>query len=168
MKECTICSHPLREKIEQALFKVSPEGSSITTEEIAEEFEVGVDELRRHMLFHTPMGGEGTDSIVRRSKIREMELLGTAAREYIGTLTEVGSRIRGYTLDGDTTAFEKKISKATVDLYLGCGDNLQKTVRVLAEVDNLLNGPKDDGLQGLAALANVIHASRQTAGESND
>lgn len=167
MKKCAVCDHPHREKIEQALFKVAPEGSSVTTEAIADEFEVSVDDLRRHMMFHTPMGEEGADSIVRRSKIREMELLGVAAREYLGTLTQVGSRIRGYATEDDTAAFEKKISKPTVDLYLGCGDNLQKTVRALADVDNLLNGPKDDGLQGLAALANAIHKSRQMASEND-
>lgn len=167
MKKCAICDHPLREKIEQALFKVAPEGSSVTTEAIAEEFEVSVDDLRRHMMFHTPMGEEGADSIVRRSKIREMELLGAAAQEYMGTLSQVGARIRGYATEEDSTAFEKKISKPTVDLYLGCGDNLQKTVRALADVDNLLNGPKDDGLQGLAALADVIHQSRQAVSEQD-
>ncbi len=168
MKKCSICDHPLRGKIEQALFKVAPEGSSITTEAIAEEFEVSVDELRRHMMFHTPMGSDGVDSIVRRSKLREMELLGVAAREYLGTLEQVGARIRGYTADVDSSAFEKKLGKPTVDLYLGCGDNLQKTMRALAEVDNLLNGPKDDGLAGLSALANAIRQSREMAGESDD
>lgn len=168
MKRCAICEHPERKKIEQALYKVTPEGSSITTEDIAAEFEVKVDDLRRHMLFHTSMGDEGTDSIVRRSKIREMELLGAAAGEYVETLSEIGARIRSYTSDEDSTAFEKKISKPTVDLYLGCGDNLQRVVRTLAEVDNLLNGPKDEGLQGLAALANVIRQSKQMAGEVDD
>lgn len=167
MKSCTVCDSLHRKKIEQALFKMAPEGSSLTLENIAEEFEVPVEDLRRHMLFHSPYGcDEGTDSIVRRMKTREADLLGEAAREYADTLKQVGERIRGYIVqDDDGATFEKKLSKASVDLYIGCGANLQKTVQAIADIDNLLNGPKDDGLQGLAALANAIHSSCQTVGE---
>lgn len=170
MKKCAVCIHECREKIERALFKMTPEGSSLTLEKIAEEFEVPVEDLQRHMLFHTPYGADkDSDSIVRRTKLRELDLLGDVAQEYAETLRQVGSRIRGYIKDSeDGAAFEKKLGKPQVDLYIGCGDNLQRTVRVIAEIDNLLNGPKDDGLQGLAALANAIHTSRQMAGETND
>lgn len=170
MKPCTVCDSKHRKKIERALFKVAPEGSSLTLENIAEEFEVSVEDLRRHILYHTPYGcEEGSDSIVRRMKTREADLLGEVAQEYSDTLKMVGGRIRSYIEDDDSgTTFEKKLSKSSVDLYLGCGDNLQKTVKAIADIDNLLNGPKDDGLQGLAALANAIHSSRQMAGESDD
>lgn len=170
MKKCTVCDHEHREKIEQALFKMAPEGSSVTLEKIAEEFEVSVEDLQRHMLFHTPYGAESDgDSIVRRIKMREVDLLGEAAREYSNTLKYAGARIRGYLKESsDTMTFEKMLGKPQVDLYLGCGDNLQKAVKAIADIDNLLNGPKDDGLQGLAALANAIHNSRQMAGETDD
>lgn len=169
MKKCTICDHEHREKIERALFKMTPEGSSLTLEKIAEEFEVDPEGLRRHMLFHSPYGTEeGSDSTVRRIKMREVDLLGEVAQEYMDTLRHVGGRIRGYTKDPeDGAAFEKKLGKPAVDLYLGCGDNLQKTVKAITDIDNLLNGPKDDGLAGLAALTQAIHVSR-TVGDQDD
>lgn len=148
---------------------MAPSDSSLTLEKIAEEFEVSVEDLQRHTLFHTPYGSEGTDSIVRRIKMRELDLLGEAAQEYANTLMSVGGRIRGYvTDDTDSLAFEKMLGKSQVDLYLGCGDNLQKTVKAIADIDNLLNGPKDDGLAGLQALASAISASRRLAGEQDD
>ena len=169
MKKCAVCEHSDREKIERVLFKMTPEGSSFTVEKIAEEFDVTPEDLKRHMLFHSPYGAEeGSDSIVRRTKLRELDLLGEVALEYAATLKQVGSRIRGYTTDVEENVFEKKISKASVDLYLGCGDNLQKTVKSIADIDNLLNGPKDDGLAGLQALAAAINVSRQMASESDD
>lgn len=169
MKTCTICTSEHRELIERALFKMSSEESSETLKKISAEFDVSVEDLRRHMLFHTPYGfEEGSDSIVRRAKLREMDMLSAVAQDYADTLKSVGSRIRSYMSDEDSTAFEKKLVKPAVDLYLGCGDNVQKTTKAIAEIDNLLNGPKDDGLSGLAALTAAIHTSRQMAGEPDD
>ena len=169
MKNCSICEHTQREKIEWALFKVTPEGSSLTLEKIAEEFEVSVEDLRRHMLFHTPFGDEGNDSIIRQIKMREADLLGEAAQEYVGTMKLLGRQIRGYMSDeGPKRMIDKMLGKPQVDLYLGCGENLQKTVKTIADINNLLNGPKDDGLSGLQALAAAINSSRQQAGEQCD
>lgn len=168
MKACTICNHDHREKIENILFKMGPKGSSVTLDKIAEEFEVAPSELQRHILFHTPYGSEeGSDSLIRRIKMHEVDLLGESAREYMTTLKEVGLRIRNYTRDIDENAMEKKLSKPTVDLYLGCGENVRTTVRAIADIDNLLNGPKDEGISGLLALTQAINASRQAC-ESDD
>jgi hypothetical protein len=164
VKDCPICKHSDREKIERVLFKVGPDDASLTLEKIAEEFEVNVEDLRRHSLFHTPYGSDGTDSIVRRLKIHEADLLGEAAQEYAVTLKQVGKRIRGSMNRGeagDDPTFEKCLTKPVADLYLGCGDTLQKTVKAIADIDHLLNGPKDDGLSGLTTLANALQASRQ-------
>lgn len=164
MKPCTICKHEHREKIERVLLKLTPEKSSLTLEKIADEFEISVTDLQRHVLFHTPYGEPAeSDSIVRRTKILELDMLGEAAQEYMNTMQCVGGRIRNYTADvEDSRNFEKSLTKPTVDLYLGCGDNLQKAVRAIADIDNFLNGPKDDGLSGLAALTVALQKSRGT------
>lgn len=172
MKNCMICDHAHREDIERALFNMSPENSSLTLEKISEEFEVPVSDLQRHSLFHSPYGAiEGSDSIVRRMKLREMDLLGEASREYYDTMKMVGNRIRKFAKNSDCdedSMFERRVTKSIVDLYLGCGENLQKTTRTIADIDHMLNGPKDDGLSGLTALAQALQGSAPTSQSCKD
>ena len=52
-------------------------------------------------------------------------------------------------------------TKPVVDLYIGSADGLRRTVQTIADVNQLLNGPKDDGLSGLGALAKALDMSRQ-------
>lgn len=169
MKGCTVCEHEHRRDIERALFKVTPQSKDkgVTIERIAEEFDVVPEDLERHCLFHSSCDSE--ESIVRQIKMKEADLLGEAAQEYMDTMRSVGRRIRGYTEDAESgdLRFEKLLTKPVTDLYVGCGDGLQKTVRALSEINNLLNGPKDDGLSGLNALVNAINGSR-TPKESSD
>ena len=54
------------------------------------------------------------------------------------------------------------MTKGMVELYLGCGDNVRKTIKDIADINQILNGPKDDGLSGLGALAAAIAGSKQT------
>ena len=61
--------------------------------------------------------------------------------------------------DGEV-AFERRATKPVVDLYVGAGDSVRKGVAAIADINQLLNGPKDDGLSGLAALAKVLHGSQ--------
>lgn len=162
MKACPVCNHEHREAIEHAMFMMTPENASLSIESVAEEFDVAIEDLQRHMLFHSPYGTpKSSDSIVRRVKMQEVDLLGETALEYASTLRSVGARVRGMMSDPeDPKAFEKRLSKSITDLYLGCGDTLQKTVRAMADIDNLLNGPKDDGVSGLAALAQALQRSK--------
>lgn len=168
MKTCSICVHPQRVNIENALYKITPENSELTLERIAIEYDVPEADLRTHALFHTPFNFEPNgDSIVRQIKMREAEMLGQAALEYMTTMQVVGKRIRGYAQDDTTDVkFEKLLTKPVVDLYIGSGDGLKGTVKALADVNQLLNGPKDDGSSGLAALAAVLNASKNRGGDN--
>ena len=168
MKACGICAHPQRVEIENALFKMAPENSTLTLEKIAGEFGVTEEDLRVHALFHTSFNFEpGGDSIVRQIKMREADMLGAAAMEYMTTMQVVGRRIRKFASESadDDVRFEKCLTKPVTDLFIGCGDGLKGAVKALADINQQLNGPKDEGTSGLAALAAALHASRNRGGE---
>lgn len=169
MKTCGICVHPQRVSIENALFKMTPENATLTLEKIAKQYNVSEEDLREHALFHTSFNFEPNgDSIVRQIKMREADMLGAAAMEYMTTMQVVGSRIRKFAQESadDDVRFEKCLTKPVADLFIGCGDGLKSTVKALADINQQLNGPKDEGVSGLAALAAAINSSRNRGGDT--
>lgn len=171
MRDCAICKHAHRVEIEAALFKVSPDNAELTMPRIASEFEVPEDALKTHALFHTSFNMEPNgDSIVRQIKMREADMLLATAMEQMSTMQAVGKRIRGRleTPDDEDIKFEKLLTKPVVELYTGTSAEVRRTIQSIADINQLLNGPKDDGTCGLAALAAAIHGSRQPAKEEED
>ena len=164
MKTCTICSNPQRELIERALFRMSKENATLTLKSISEEFDVSVEELQRHALFHTSFDCDPDgDTIVRQIKMREADMLAAVTMDQLETIKMVGQRMRSHAQpkDPDDVRFERAVTKAVVDLYVGTGDCLRKNVQTLADINNLLNGSPDEGLAGLANLAAALNASRK-------
>ena len=161
MKKCTVCDHAHREKIERALFRAAKnkEQGGLTLEQISEEFDVSVEDLQRHALFHSALGAE--DSLIRQIHMREADILAETIMDNALTMKAVGARLRDSMKDDDpdSVQFERRASKSVVDLYVGASEGVRKGVAAIADINQLLNGPKDDGLSGLAALANVLHGS---------
>ena len=57
-----------------------------------------------------------------------------------------------------------KLIKVILSLFLedlGTGSELRNTIKVIADIDNMLNGPQDVGTSGLAALAKAIRGSKE-------
>ena len=162
MKKCTICGSPQRENIERALLKVVDEpndSKGITLERIAQEFGVTVEDLQRHAMFHSALGE--ADSLVRQIHMREADMLAEVVMDQVKMVKDIGARLRDSMNDADgEVAFERRATKPVVDLYVGAGDSVRKGVAAIADINQLLNGPKDDGLSGLAALAKVLHGSQ--------
>ena len=162
MKKCAICDSKHRENIERALLKATsePNGTKgITLESIAEEFDVSVEDLQRHAMFHSALGE--SDSLVRQIHMREVDLLAEVVMEQAQMVKAVGARLRdNMSGDYEDVSFERRATKPVVDLYVGSGDSVRKGVAAIADINQLLNGPKDDGLSGLAALAQVLHGSQ--------
>lgn len=171
-KNCVVCKHPRRDEIEAVLYRMTPKNADELLKQLSEAYDIDIGNLERHALFHACMdlspAGEET-SIVRQIKLRETDLLAQCAKDYADTLALVGSRIRTKARnesdkDGmDDTRFERAMTKGLVELYLGCGDNVRKTIKDITDINQLLNGPKDDGLSGLGALAAAISASARPA-----
>lgn len=171
-KNCKVCKHPQRDEIEAVLYRMTPKNADELLQQLAEAFDIDVEELQRHAMFHacmdlTPQGEE--TSIVRQIKLRETDILAQCAKDYADTLALVGARIRTKArnesdVDGmEDTRFERSMTKGLVELYLGCGDNVRKTIKDITDINQILNGPKDDGLSGLGALAAAIAASKTPA-----
>ena len=171
-KTCKICKHPQRDEIEAVLYRMTPKDADEKLLQLSDAYDIDVEEFQRHAMFHACMDlspqGEET-SLVRQIKLRETDLLGQVAKDYADTLALVGARIRQKArnesdADGlEDTRFERSMTKGLVELYLGCGDNVRKTVKDIADINQTLNGPKDDGLSGLGALAAAIAASKVPA-----
>ena len=173
-KTCVVCKHAHRGEIEAVLYRMTPENANKLLEQLSEAYDIDLEILQRHAMFHACMDlspqGDQT-SIVRQIKLRETDLLAQCAKDYADTLTLVGSRIRTRARnesdkDGmDDIRFERAMTKGLVELYLGCGDNVRKTIKDIADINQILNGPKDDGLSGLGALAAAIAGSKQNTSQ---
>lgn len=158
MKKCIVCSHECREDIERVLFRAAKEKEhgGVTLKEISEEFNVPVADLKRHAIFHSSLGSE--DSLIRQIHMREADVLAETVMDNALTMKAVGARLRG-SMDDEENVFERRATKAVVDLYVGASDGVRKGVAAIADINQLLNGPKDEGVSGLMALANVLHGS---------
>lgn len=174
---CTICNHPYREDIERALMSIGSD-SPVTTESIATQFDISLEDLKMHALFHTPLSVSNVSamdvelperpSITRKLKLREADALEEVTAEYLMTLRNLGKRInralRSTPQEDDDQknllTITKILTKPTVDLYLGLGNEIRSTVKATAELDRQLNGPKDSTAMGLQALADAITQSK--------
>lgn len=162
MRTCSICNHEYRSDIDERLMKLS---KKVTMEMIADEFDVNIDELKSHALMHSSVGVNGEEevaSIVNKIGMREADILGAVIDEYYGTLKNLGRRINRVMHDEDML-FEKIMTKAVVDLYIGVGSEIRSTVKVMSELDQALNGA-DNGSSGLHALANAISGIKKPKG----
>lgn len=176
-KKCSVCNSANREEIEAVLYRMTSKNADELLAQLSEAYDIDIEEIQRHAMFHacmdlTPKGEE--TSLVRQLKLREADLLGQVAKDYADTLALVGARIRQKArnesdADGmEDTRFERSMTKGFVELYLGCGDNVRKTVKDIVDINQTLNGPKDDGLSGLSALAAAIASSKQTVAPKDE
>ena len=192
---CTICNHPDRAEIENAILSMT-DGSKTSIEVIAEQYDVSLADLKMHALFHTPLVGAADleelrdaetlgdteqtvavratprDSLTRRMKLREADLLAAVGNEYLVTMKTMGRRINKLAQvseidieDNDRQLkLAKLLTKPMVDLYGGLGGEIRQTVKTMAELDRLLNGPEDSATSGLMALAKAIQGSDKLDG----
>lgn len=175
----------------------APPNEKNSIEQIAEQYKVDLDELKMHALFHTPLVGDGDveelrdeggvcnmsmpdvptvecaskpeprDSLTRRMKLREADMLAAVGQEYLVTLKTMGRRINklaqvsSIDIEDEEKQLKlaKLLTKPMVDLYVGLGGEIRQTVKTMAELDRLLNGPENSAATGLAALAQAIRRS---------
>lgn len=195
-RSCIICNHPERSEIENAILAITASAlpSDVRSiEHVAEQYNVPLDVLKTHALFHTPLVSTSDvemlkfepaapadtndkkperDSLTRRMKLREADLLAEVGNEYLVTLKTMGRRINKLaqvsSLDVEDAENELKLAKLLtkpmVDLYVGMGSEIRQTVKTMAEMDRLLNGPEDTAATGLMALAKAIQGSDPSNG----
>ncbi len=165
---CSICSHPARTEIELALLNAESfrEAANII-EQVSLEFEVSESDLKLHAILHSPVSTDlenrNPHSLARQLKVKEAEALAATVNEYLITMTAVGRRLRVYVNDSDTVHFEKLLTKSVTDLYLGTGAQIRETVKLMAEVNSILNEDQNPQKTGIMALANAINSSLNPA-----
>ena len=172
---CPICNSLDRADIENAILNMTSSTSRRSIEDIAKEFDVDVDALKLHAMFHTPLSNEceleGSveqyNSLTKSMRLRETDMLNEVAQEYLITLKNMGRRINRLVgvadsiAEDDDQAFRmsKLLTKPAVDLYIGLGGEIRQTVKTISDIERAINGPQDNGSTGLVALANAIRGS---------
>lgn len=158
---CSVCMSQQRSQIENVILNMEKP----TTEDlqsVASEFGVTLNDLKVHMVMHTTLGTTSMDNphetLARKCKLREADMLLEVANEYLVTLKSVGRRINQHTNDPDVK-FEKMITKSITDLYLGAGSEIRATVNAIVDLDRQLHGPKNDANSGLDSLSQVLAQS---------
>lgn len=185
--KCSICNHPDRAGIENAILSMTSAVNAEdrrSIEDIATEYEVSLDELKMHALFHTPLvsksdldtvattaetedASTGRDSLMRKMKLREADMLSAVSNEYLVTLKAMGRRLNklvsvsSIDVEDEDKVFRlsKLLTKPMVDMYIGLGNEIRQNVKTMAEMDRMLNGPQDNPMSGLTALAQAIRGS---------
>ena len=165
---CKICAHEKREEIEQKLLCRSMGDLSITIESVAKEYDLKPIELQVHTLMHPtvpyadPVNTKsGPVTLVEAIKYKEAEALRNVTTEYQATLTALGGKIREVVnAHTDENPMLHKLSRPTVDLYLGLGGEIRGATDSLVRMNTLLNGESDSGLKVLSSLVTAIDASK--------
>lgn len=114
-----------------------------------------------------PVKAEPRDSLTRKMKLREADMLAAVGQEYLVTLKTMGRRINklaqvsSIDIEDEEKQLKlaKLLTKPMVDLYVGLGGEIRQTVKTMAELDRMLNGPEDNPSSGLGALAAAIRGS---------
>lgn len=159
---CTICNHPKRTEIENALLCRQWGAEGFTLESISDEFSVPIRELQVHALMHLPVQtvqGD-TSSLAQKINMSEAEMLRQTASNYYGTLQNIGLKINKL-LAGDD-ADMRCINKALVDLYLGAGAEIRNATDCLVKMNQAINGEDNSGLSALAALVQTIRGAESS------
>lgn len=161
MVNCPICDSPDRAEIETALLSIG-DSELQNLDEIAKVYELDIDDLQRHALFHSPIAVtvtgdvvDETPSIARQLKLREADMLAATAAEYMITLKLTGRCIRNMAQQ-DEYSFARKLTKPLVDLYIGTGGEMRATLKTLAELKAQIEGPKTDNNSGIAKLFDAL------------
>lgn len=161
---CSICEHPHRTAIENAVLSCSSDPNSKTLQEIAEEYHVSLNALKVHMVMHASMGftdRKDGETLARKCKVREADILSEVANEYLVTLKNLGRRINHHlSSNPEEVQAEKLITKPIADLYIGIGGEIRATVKTISELDQALHGPANGANDGIAALAAAITQSK--------
>lgn len=158
--ECVICNHPKRNEIEQELLTRNFGDADTTFKTIADKYNVPVKDLQIHALYHVTI--EADNSITEQIHLREADVIRDTMNENFATLKNLSAKINQvvsqHTTKDPTLGM---LSKSVVDLYLGCSQAINEAANTLVKLNLAVNGEKDNGLDGLKALVNVINASKQ-------
>lgn len=158
---CPICSSSNRHQIEVDL--LSGDSPEIVMSRGYGKF--SLDELRLHAVSHMDIRASEGESIATKLAFKEAETLTRVHSEYMATLRRVGQVISDQldlVSDGSVT-IAQALSKSTVDLYLGTGNQIRETVKLLTETYADMNADdgERDNKSSINKLVMAIHNSKE-------
>lgn len=159
---CPVCDSVARHQVEVALM------SGLSPEEIVEKKygKFTVEDIRLHAVAHMELL-ESKESIATKLACKEADALTRVHSEYMATLSRLGKVISSQldqVEDGSIT-MSQALSKATVDLYLGTGNQIRETVKLLTETyaDMNADSGERDNKSSINKLVMAIDRSRNSA-----
>lgn len=157
---CPICESSFRHQIEVDLLN----GESI--EDVAKKYEkYPLDAVKLHAVSHMSLYDEDGDSIATKLAVKEAEVLSRVHSEYMATLARLGETITSQldlVSDGSLT-LSQAIPKSTVDLYLGTGNQIRETIKLLSDTYADMNA--DSGAsENKSSINNLVLALNKSRG----
>lgn len=160
---CPICNNPNRHQIDTDLLN----GDSLEEIVSREYGNFNLNQLRVHAVTHVKVldSSSGNESIATRLAVREADALSATCAEYMATLKRLGAAIDtqiSIVEDGEIS-LSQALSKAVVDLYLGTGNQIRETVRLLMEAEKDMNASEAEGgnVSSIKRLTEAVERSRK-------
>lgn len=162
MNICPICECVNRHKVDVDLLNGDP-----LEDIIARKYgKFTLDQLRVHAVTHVKVPeAKDNESIATRLATKEADTLSATCGEYMATLKRLGAaidmQISG--VESGEIALSQALSKSVVDLYLGTGNQIRETVRLLIEAEKDMNAAEADGgnVSSIRKLTEAIDRSRK-------
>lgn len=158
--KCPVCESKFRHQIEVDLLS----GESI--EDVAERYEkLSLDDVKLHAVSHMSITDKSEESIATRLAFKEADALTRVHSEYMATLSRLGKVIDSQLdlVDDGSLTLSQAISKSTVDLYLGTGNQIRETVKLLSETYADMNA--DNGAsENKSSISNLVLALNKSRG----
>lgn len=187
---CCICNHKNRTDIESALLAGQAPATIAKHYEVPEgalenhrqncsvylmsldEFDLQVAEELEALNHPGATALKKPGSIQRQLGLKEADLLANMAQEYMVTLKNLGRKLNRIISILDTpegaVMGQRVLRKPVCDMYVQMGGEIRQAVRTMAEIDKMINGPEENPLTGLQALATAIHTSAALASETQN
>lgn len=161
---CPICESIHRHQIDVDLLN----GDSLDTIMSRDYGKFSMDQLKIHAVAHVKISkepGKEHESIATKLASKEADALSVTCAEYMATLKRLGSAIDSQISsaeDGEIT-LSQALSKAVVDLYLGTGNQIRETVKLLIEAEKDMNAAESEGsnVSSIRRLTEAIDRSRK-------
>lgn len=164
---CKVCESDHRHQIEMDLL------SGMSVEQIYMNYKgvvpgLTLDQIKIHAVCHIKTSSDNGESIATKLAFSEAQMLTTSCNEYMSTLQRLGKVINGqltHVENGDLT-IQQALSKSLVDLYVGTGNQIRESVKLLTEAyaDMNADDSNSQSRSGLKMLAGALDRSREKFG----
>lgn len=171
---CPICTHKKRDKIEAEIraMQFSAGDDTKTLHEIADKYKVKYNDLLIHMVMHISTENEheiisvngslgnpdiANVSLASEIKRKEADIMQSVLEEHTATFKNLSVKLNSIIAQhSETNPTLAQVTKPVVDLYIGVSQAIRADVDTITKMNLVVNGEKNDGLESLAGLVQVL------------